>query len=803
MKIIQRYCFLFFLLCMGLAVKAEDIIVIGQVVTASDMRPLENVQVWFQKNSKIGTITNDEGYFILRAPEHQEAVVFSMVGYRKVTIKLDQTKRDQVVNVALEEKVGMLSELTISPGGDPAGDFMKEVRKHKAENNYRDFTNLSYVQTTQNKFYLTNLKQKMFQRKLFRELQEGTLTTEDSTVMLPMHYSLQTEEIVRQGGKQESTLRSNEQHTTSLMSTQYIEAVMQSLTSEVNFYDNNIPLMGRSFVSPLSNQGKAFYEFYLIDSIYSDTPSGGSVKEYIITFTPKSDKSLAFKGVMRINTENYALTFIDATMPPTANINYINNIHLCQKFSMVDDTHYAPMQMNHGLGMQLFHADTAKHYFAAIMDSRIQFDSVSAFGKTIDHSPYGRIDTTHQNFVQAMAAADNTKIMRVANYLVYIINSGYIPVGPIEFGPFTEFFRGDQIQGFRPTLGLRTSEKLCPWFSIGGYAGYGVRNKQWSYGGDLRFRFGPDYAHSITASYYDDYYRVDFQRTYGPIDQYVDRGENLFNIGFKYNKLLHQRIARLNYSYDATPFKFFVEGNYHRYFGGDSLPLLSPTTNDPLEYMDVQTVRVGLRFAPKEKSVEYFFHHHHLTSHKPVVSLVGTYGHYNTGETQGNYGAITLSMYHFWHTSIGELRYSVSGNYLFGNAPYTQLFTPRTQSGRWFNCLRFNSLNQTLYLSDAMLEAHANFFTNGWIFNHIPGVKKLNFREEMFIKAAWGGLRPGHAEVMPLPNQYSLRIPYVEAGVGISNIFSLFTLEFVWRLTHRQDCPDENFGIKFKIQPSL
>ncbi|MDO4190497.1 MAG: DUF5686 family protein [Bacteroidales bacterium] len=800
MSTVKKTICLLLLLSFSMLSFAEDIIVIGQVVSANDMRPLENVNVWFQKNSRIGTITNNEGYFMLRAPERQDAVVVSLVGYRRVTVKLDQTKRDQVVNVALEEKVGMLSELTVTPGGNPANDLLKEVRKHKADNNYRTFTNLSYVQTTQNKFYLTNLKQKMFQRKLFRELQDGTLSTEDSTVIMPMHYSLQVEAVNNQETDKTIKLLSSEQYTTSLLSTQYIEAVMQDLTSEVNFYDNNIPLMGRSFVSPLSNQGKSFYEFYLIDSVCNDSVT--TTKEYVVTFTPKSDKSLAFKGVMRIDARSYALTFIDATMPPTANINYINNIHLCQKFTKIDSLHYVPVQMNHGLGMQLFHSDTAKHYFAAIMDSQTQFDSIHTFGKTIGYVPVEHIDTTHQNFVQAIEKADNSKLMRLANYAVYVVNTGYIPAGPIEFGPFTEFFRFDQIQGFRPTLSLRTSEKMCQWFSIGGYAGYGIRNKHWNYGGDLKFRFGSNFAHSISASYYDDYYRIDNQRTYVGIDQYVDRGENLFNVG-RFNQLFHQRIARLNYSYDAAPFKLFVEGNYHRYFGGDSLPLVGAVSGKPLDYMNVQTVRVGFRYAPKEKSIDYFFHHHHLTSHKPVVSFLATVGHYNTTEKQGQYAALSLGIIQFLHTSVGELRYSVSGNYLFGDVPYTQLFTPRTQSGRWFNCLRFNSLNHSLYLSDAMLEVHANYYTNGWIFNHIPGVKILNLREEFFVKAAWGGLRSGHANILEMPNQNTLRIPYVEAGVGISNILSLFTVEFVWRLTHRQDMPEENFGVKFKIQPSL
>ena len=56
----------------------------------------------------------------------------------------------------------------------------------------------------------------------------------------------------------------------------------------------------------------------------------------------------------------------------------------------------------------------------------------------------------------------------------------------------------------------------------------------------------------------------------------------------------------------------------------------------------------------------------------------------------------------------------------------------------------------------------------------------------------------------------SLRKPYMEMGVGVSNIFRVFRVDFFWRMTHRykeiygvktkaDHCFALNFGIEFKF----
>ena len=70
----------------------------------------------------------------------------------------------------------------------------------------------------------------------------------------------------------------------------------------------------------------------------------------------------------------------------------------------------------------------------------------------------------------------------------------------------------------------------------------------------------------------------------------------------------------------------------------------------------------------------------------------------------------------------------------------------------------------------------------------------------MLFKIAYGGLRNGHNNILELPaNSAGIDVPYMEAGVGISNILKFFSVQSVWRLTHR-DAPNAmKWGIRFRF----
>ena len=113
----------------------------------------------------------------------------------------------------------------------------------------------------------------------------------------------------------------------------------------------------------------------------------------------------------------------------------------------------------------------------------------------------------------------------------------------------------------------------------------------------------------------------------------------------------------------------------------------------------------------------------------------------------------------------------------------------------------FNLMNYLEFVSDqyagAMIEQHFE----GLLFNRIPGIKKLKWREFIFAKGYAGTLTDANNQRTYLfPSGVgSLKNPYAEVGFGIENIFKISRVDFSWRLNY-QNKPDVYY---FIVKPSF
>ena len=105
------------------------------------------------------------------------------------------------------------------------------------------------------------------------------------------------------------------------------------------------------------------------------------------------------------------------------------------------------------------------------------------------------------------------------------------------------------------------------------------------------------------------------------------------------------------------------------------------------------------------------------------------------------------------------------------------------------------------FLSDLYVGATIRYQTPGWLFGLIPGVKKLNLRENLIFNIAYGSLRDSHRHVLALPSfsRSLAAMPYMECGVGISNIFRLVSVDSIWRLTYRNTPNATLWGVRFRF----
>jgi hypothetical protein len=115
-------------------------------------------------------------------------------------------------------------------------------------------------------------------------------------------------------------------------------------------------------------------------------------------------------------------------------------------------------------------------------------------------------------------------------------------------------------------------------------------------------------------------------------------------------------------------------------------------------------------------------------------------------------------------------------------------------------------MNYLEFVTDHYAGINITHAFNGFFLNKIPLIEHLKWREFISFKAIYGGLRNENnplysANLYNLPpalgnanGTYPLgSTPYVEAGVGIGNIFKLL----------RVDPGVNQYGIKFSINPDF
>ncbi len=118
-------------------------------------------------------------------------------------------------------------------------------------------------------------------------------------------------------------------------------------------------------------------------------------------------------------------------------------------------------------------------------------------------------------------------------------------------------------------------------------------------------------------------------------------------------------------------------------------------------------------------------------------------------------------------------------------------------------------MNVEEFVSDHYAGLNIDHYFNGFFFNKIPLLKKLRLREVIAAKILYGGLRdennPNYnpnqmlfPETNGVTSTFNLnRVPYVEASIGIYNIFSFIRIDLIKRFTYTGNPNISTLGVLF------
>ena len=237
-----RYIFVLILYSLFLAptVSAVETIIVGDIINEKTGEPVPNVNIHF-RGSKVGTTSDETGAFFLRVDlQAKMQLVFSAVGFHTQRFDIEPGAMAGM-QVAMRERVAILTEVMVQLGENPALELLRQVRAHKEQNDRTTQEDLSSTVQREQTLFISDINRRHLQRALWRSLEAGMLQREDSTYVLPLYRETQS---FRLQGKQ--MIPANDQQTQALILSQTDYSSLLGDHGNINFYQNNIPIMGHS-----------------------------------------------------------------------------------------------------------------------------------------------------------------------------------------------------------------------------------------------------------------------------------------------------------------------------------------------------------------------------------------------------------------------------------------------------------------------------------------------------------------------------------------------------------------------------
>ena len=761
-------------LFLSISMLAQETVVVGQVLDKYDKSPISTVDIYF-KNSNRAVQSNDDGYFLIRNNGPETTLIFTIVGYKPYELKLK--RGDNVgVQIELEEKKNILDEVLVLPGINPANDLMKKVRLMRKQNDVK----LPGGSVEQSAVFLTKNDTRWQNNKLWENLKTGNLSQSDSALLVPL-YMDESEYNYKGETKQQ---KSKNTYNTPETAENLIVQLLNGLDNRINFYDNSVSLLNKSLISPLANIGNAYYRYYLTDSIQSENG-----KQYEIHFYSRNPANLAFNGTMHIDSATLALTYMAASLPRQANLNFIHNLSIVQKFRFAAN-HWIPDNQQSTWYMTY---DLLKDNLGTKPELLVNRKTVYDSGNdefVLQPDSFAGNKYSEDTINARLVALQQTPLYKTARFIADAALTGYFKAGKIDIGKISTILRLTDVEGLRIGLPFRTNEDLWKNLMIGGYGAYGFGDKKWKYGAEMQWKLPTTSSFMLGVKYINDYRRTDYDYTdfiwrENPlITGDHDIVSTLFSLK-KGNSLHKVKEFSASASRDITPgIEATLTVQNKKIYSSETFPFARDGQQVEYPTLHQQSASLTGRFSFNERYLDEHFQRIYLKNNHPVIYGTVEMGNYKFGINKGNYMRFIASIQQTGRFPVGEWRYLIEAGKITGNVPYPILKNIRGKSGSAYGRYQFTLMNTNEYMADTYATLHSEVITNGIIFNNIPLVKKLNLREIAGLKIAGGSLSEYHTLLMNLPPSTSGLIkPYSEVSVGFTNLFGAISVQYTRRLT--------------------
>lgn len=825
---------------LGVCTEAATLRVTGRVVDSISHQPVPFAAVRF-KSLGWGRLTDEKGRFSLNGTNTTDTLVVSVMGFSTKEIPLHAGS--QKLTVELSPDGVRLGEVVVRPKkekyskkNNPAVEFVNKIRNSQDltdpyRNDYYNFDKYQRITIALNN--INPEKDKNLFLKKFEFLKENIDTSEISGKPI---LNISTREKLSTVNNRHDP-KSSKEYIRGLSQTglddfldeENMRILYEDFFSDINLYNNDIYLLHNQFVSPLSRIAPDFYKFYLTDTVRIDT-----VDCVELTFVPHNSQSFGFTGHVYVPAGDTTMFIkkVELSVPANINLNYIDNIYITQEFekapdgsrllvrddlvaeiSIISGTQGLYFRRNTAYANQNFDPAESEDVFKPLANTIIMdgaYDVDRQFWEANRLIPISRREENVGNLASKMRSIP--LYYWVEKFLKIMVN-GYITTGKnskFDIGPVNTVISHNSVEGYRLKVGGMSTANLSKRFFMRGFAAYGTKDHRWKYNAEVELSFldkkyhpreFPIHAIRLSQSYDVDMLGQHYEFT-NPDNMFLSfkRMEDYQMTYLRSTKLQYILELENNLSFNAAikidrqeaspwmQFKTATGENYGHY------------TESAFEF--------SVRYAPDEKFYQGKTHRVSYTPEFPIIQLTQTYA----PKTFGNMFAINkteLSISkRFWFSAFGYLDAIVRGGHVWSKSPYPNLLIPNANLSYTIQPESFALMNPMEFVNDSYASWDLTYWANGAIFNYVPLLKKLKLREVFAFRGIWGHLSkknnpelnqktflfPEIANTQTMTNR-----PYMEASVGIDNIFTILRLDYVWRLSYRDAPGIDKSGLRLAL----
>ena len=233
-------------------------------------------------------------------------------------------------------------------------------------------------------------------------------------------------------------------------------------------------------------------------------------------------------------------------------------------------------------------------------------------------------------------------------------------------------------------------------------------------------------------------------------------------------------------------------------FSLDYLDPDSPTgISSEIKQFELNTTLI---YTPGKKTIGYGVERRTINDDYSTFIVNYTQGLKGPFQSNFDFDKIQFSYYQPWKLgAFGRLFSTLEMGKTFEPVPLGLLSIIPGNQTIWTIYNTFPNLNFYEFVTDTYITLHLEHNFNGRIFARIPFLRKLNLREIVGIRGAWGELSDENI-LLSSPTNIPLQAPteniYWEYSFGIGNIFKIFRIDFNFRGNYLDNPGARTFGVK-------